>query len=165
MPVGMVIKMSYLEKMRPEHYLELYEVLREHDPTFDVDSYDQFVCIFNGLSGWTVMRDGMVIGMIALSHHTPGHDIMIHFCVDPGHRGRWVTRTALKTLFGHIFTTLGLVRATTLLVVGLNDEALRRVTEHLGFRAEGKTRKGIKIKGQFMDVITFGMLREECKWA
>jgi RimJ/RimL family protein N-acetyltransferase len=157
--------MSYLEKMRPEHYLELYEVLREHDPTFDVDSYDQFVCIFNGLSGWTVMRDGMVIGMIALSHHTPGHDIMIHFCVDPGHRGRWVTRTALKTLFGHIFTTLGLVRATTLLVVGLNDEALRRVTEHLGFRAEGKTRKGIKIKGQFMDVITFGMLREECKWA
>lgn len=157
--------MSYLEEMRPDHYPALYEILREHDPTFDADSYDQFVCIFNGLSGWTVMKGGKVIGMIALSHHTPGHNIMVHFFVDPECRGRWVTRSILRTLFGHIFGTLGLVRATTLLVVGFNDESLRKVTEHLGFTAEGKTRKGIKIKGQFMDVITFGMLREECKWA
>lgn len=157
--------MSWLVEMAPSHYRELYDVLKEHDPTFDADSFEQFACIFSSLSGWSVVEGDKVIGMIALSHHTPGHDIMIHFCVDPEYRGRWVTRSILRTLFGHIFGTLELVRATTLLVVGLNDESLRKVTEHLGFKAEGLTRKGIKIKGQFMDVITFGMLREECKWA
>lgn len=157
--------MSRLVEMNSSHYRELYDVLKEHDPTFDADSFEQFASIFDALSGWVVVENEKVVGMIALSHHTPSHNIMIHFCVAPELRGRWVTRSVLRTLFGHVFGALGLVRATTLLIVGINDESLAKVTEHLGFKMEGIVRKGIKVKGQFMDVITFGMLREECKWA
>jgi len=41
--------MSYLEEMRPDHYPALYEILREHDPTFDADSLDHMIACFQGL--------------------------------------------------------------------------------------------------------------------
>jgi hypothetical protein len=44
------LNMSYLRRCGPTTIRAL-EIIEEHDPTFDADSYDHFVCIFNGLSG------------------------------------------------------------------------------------------------------------------
>ena len=159
------MKMSYLEEMRPDHYPALYEILREHDPTFDADSLDHMIACFQGLEGWVVLsEDGVMVGMVAYSHFQPGLTIIIHGVVDKNWRGRWVTRRNLRTIFEKPYNELDLPRVSGYMVADLNIEQLWPIFKKIGFRLEGCIRKGFRFRGKLHDLYLVGMLREECRW-
>lgn len=164
MPVGMVIKMSYLEEMRPEHYPELYEVLREHDPTFAADSLDHMIACFQELEGWVVIKNDRVVGMVVFSGYQPRLNLIIHAVVRSDWRGRWMTKDGLRLVFGHAYNDLDVPKVSGYMVDGLNASELWPIFKKIGFTIEGNVRKGFLHNGKYYDLYPVGMLREECRW-
>jgi len=157
------ITMSWLVELSPIHFETLYEIAREHDPSFACDSLDHFVAALYSREGWVVEVDDKVVGCVTLSNLTPGIDVVIHVFVHTDYRKRWLNRAILKQIFTTCFVDLGCVRVTGWGVEGLTDEAIC-FQSRLGFKYEGTCRSATRIKGELRDVITVGMLREECRW-
>lgn len=153
-----------MDALNPSHYEQLYEVMKEHDPTFAAASFDHFVACMNALDGWAVMGNDEVVGMVGLTGFKPGLDVVLHGVVRPDWRGKWITRRHLKMVFGRIFEELKVPRVSGYMVSGLNEDQLSPFFAHLGFVREGVVRKGFLLKGESMDLVLVGMLREECRW-
>lgn len=156
--------MARLKPMTSAHFEALFGVLKAHDPLFDSPSYDHFAACMQALEGWAVTGNGQVVGMVGLSDFRPGLNVVIHGVVDPAWRGRWITRRNLEVVFGKIFGDLRLPRVSGYMVVGINLVQLDPFFRHLGFQIEGYVRKGFRLKGTLHDLVTVGMLREECRW-
>lgn len=71
----------------------------------------------------------------------------------------WATRHNLRALFGVPFTQFRLERIHTL--CSANDEGIIMFNKRLGFIQEGVHRQAWPMGG---DAISFGMLKNECKW-
>ena len=159
--------MLELVKLNPSHYEKLYEIAKVNDPTFDADSLDHFSAALTGLEGWTIQSDGEPIGAVLLSHFTPQLNVILHGFVRSDCRKRWLTRAMLREVYHYIFDELKVVRVSGFGIEGLTDVA-QNFLVRMGFKREcGEgfcIRKGIRIRGEYMDVITYGMLREECRW-
>jgi len=72
---------------------------------------------------------------------------------------RWCTRHNLKALFYFPFTQLGLRRVHT--QCDSSDEGAWMFNKRLGFKEEGRHKAAFP---SGTDAISFGMLREDCKW-
>lgn len=72
---------------------------------------------------------------------------------------RWASRHNLKALFSYPFIQLGLERVNT--QCDSTDEGLIMFNKRLGFKEEGRHRRAFPTGS---DAISFGMLKEECKW-
>ena len=159
--------MLELVKLNPSHYEKLYEIAKRDDPTFDADSLDHFSSILNGLEGWTIQANGEPIGSVLLSHFTPQLDIVIHAFTSREWHSKWFTKGMIKEVYGYIFNVLHVARVSSFGVSGLTNVA-QHFLERMGFKKEcGEgfcIRKGVRIRGEYMDVIPYGMLREECRW-
>lgn len=70
----------------------------------------------------------------------------------------WLNREYLFAIFDYPFNQAGCRRITAL--VDSNNFKSKRFVQSLGFREEGRLRKGTKTG----DLLVFGMLKEECKW-
>ena len=72
---------------------------------------------------------------------------------------RWATRHNLKALFRYPFIQLKLERVNT--QCDSTDEGLIMFNKRLGFKEEGRHRRAFPTGS---DAISFGMLKDECKW-
>ena len=72
---------------------------------------------------------------------------------------RWATRHNLKALFSYPFIQLRLKRVNTR--CDSQDQGVMMFNKRLGFVEEGRHRKAFS---NGSDAISFGMLKEECKW-
>lgn len=82
---------------------------------------------------------------------------MIHLVSDQS--VNWFNRYYIKFIFNYLFKILGLRRVTATVPVD-NQKALSFDTR-MGFQVEGMLRKA---EIGDVDMVIFGMLREECKW-
>ena len=72
---------------------------------------------------------------------------------------RWCSRHNLRNIFLYPFIQLNLER--TQAICAANDEGVIMFLERLGFKKEGLHRKAHLTGG---DALSFGMLKDECKW-
>lgn len=72
----------------------------------------------------------------------------------------WATRQYLKAVFSYPFTQLKLERVHT--ACSAQDEGAIMFNKKVGFKPEGYHRGAWILGG---DMISFGMLKGECKWA
>jgi RimJ/RimL family protein N-acetyltransferase len=152
-----------LLELSPTHFEALYEIARDHDPTFSSDSLDHFIASASALEGWAVEVDGKIVGCVTLNNLTPEIDIVIHVFIHSDYRKRWLNRAILKQIFTTCFVDLGCARVTGWGVAGMTDEAMC-FQERLGFKYEGTVRSAARIKGELRDVVLVGMTRSDCRW-
>jgi RimJ/RimL family protein N-acetyltransferase len=110
--------------------------------------------------GVTTLDRDDVVGTCTLAHLDLGQGrAEVGFALHPAHWGRGVMRTALHTLVGHAFGTLGLRR----LEADVDPRNLRSLhaLETLGFRREGLLRERWLVEGEIQDSVLLGLLRSE----
>lgn len=112
---------------------------------------------FNELcSAIGVVEDGKLIAGVIYSDYCPGHSIEMSVAsVDK----RWATRHNLKAFFHFPFIELRLERVWT--QCSAEQEGVIMFNKRLGFKQEGYHPKGWPLGG---DSLSFGMLKEGCKW-
>ncbi len=84
------------------------------------------------------------------------------FSVVIGERDYWgqgYTTEAAKFLFEHGFNKFNLGRIWT--GTAASNVGMRRVAEKLGMHEEGRFKSAVFLEGEYVDVVEFGLLREE----
>lgn len=103
-----------------------------------------------------VVEDGILIAGVVYSSYCPNHSIEMSVAsIDK----RWANRHNLKAFFSFPFIQLGLERVWT--QCSAEQEGVIMFNKRLGFKQEGFHPKGWPMGG---DSLSFGMLRENCKW-
>lgn len=102
-----------------------------------------------------MLENGKIVGGVVYTMYT-GTGIMMN--VAGGYKG-WINREFLHVAFSYPFKQLGCTRVSGL--VRVDNPVAQDFDERLGFKREGLIRKG---DDDGMDLIMYGMLREECKW-
>ncbi len=98
------------------------------------------------------------VGMFYLTHIIPEEQADVHYSFfDRRHRGRL---HLVKEMLKYGFKRYGFVRLNVWIPVYATKQAFEFVSQ-LGFKDEGKKRKGAYYKGKWFDVVLFGLLREE----
>lgn len=101
-------------------------------------------------------KDGQIVAVVVFDNFSDV-DCNIHIASD-GTKA-WMSKGLLVTTFAYVFLQLGLARVTGLVDAG-NADALS-FDEHIGFVREGYHPKAGSNGG---DMISLGMLRENCRW-
>lgn len=105
-----------------------------------------------------ICRDGTAIGNVSLSI-AGRHRGYVNYWLLPEHRGEGYATEAVELVVDHAFDALGLERVAAW-VVAFNDDS-RAVLERLGFTREGTTRHGRFARGEFHDMVIYGVLADE----
>lgn len=104
-----------------------------------------------------VVENGGIIAGVVYSGYCPNHSIEMSVAsVDK----RWCSRHNLEAFFSFPFIQLALERVWT--QCSAEQEGVIMFNQRLGFKQEGYHPKGWPMGG---DSLSFGMLREDCKWA
>lgn len=98
--------------------------------------------------------DERLLAAVIYSQYT-GHSMQLSVAADSP---AWCSRRTLRAFFTYPFKDAGCIRVTGM--VASDNEPSLSLCERLGFVREGVLRKAL---GE-IDVVVFGMLREECKW-
>lgn len=106
-------------------------------------------------------RDGRHIGNIALQRIDPVSRCA-EFAIVIGDRASWgkgYSKEAAALLLHHAFETLNLRRV----YCGTfeTNTAMKRLASHLGMRREGRRRQAAFKQNRYLDVIEYGLLRNE----
>lgn len=168
-----------LELMQVHHALELFMLVhenRQHLRTWlpwvdEIVSPQQYYAIIpqwlkeyaNHTSLQTGIRyKGELVGCIEL-HGLDFHNYqtsMGYFLAKKAEGNGIISRSA-KALIDYSFFTLQLNRVE--IRAGEKNTRSRAVPERLGFTLEGKIRQGENLRGQFHDILIYGLIKEEWK--
>lgn len=103
-----------------------------------------------------VVEDDRLIAGVVYSGYCPNHSIEMSVAsVDK----RWCNRHNLKAFFSFPFIQLALERVWT--QCSAEQEGVIMFNKRLGFKQEGYHPRGWPMGG---DSLSFGMLKEDCKW-
>lgn len=103
-----------------------------------------------------LVDNNCLIAGVVYSGYCPKHSIEMSVgSVDK----RWCNRHNLKAFFSYPFIQLGLERVWT--QCSAEQEGVIMFNKRLGFKQEGYHPKGWPLGG---DSLSWGMLREDCKW-
>jgi RimJ/RimL family protein N-acetyltransferase len=108
----------------------------------------------------TTVDDDVFVGVIVLMHFDWRHrHCEVGFWLAPGARGQGIARAAISLSIDWAFDGLGMrrVELTTL----LENTPTIRLAEDLGFTREGVMRARNFERGRVLDVVWFGLLRDE----
>jgi len=102
-------------------------------------------------------KDGSKIGFLGMG--VLGDWWEIGFVLIPSERGKGYGTEAVQIAVDYLFMSKGIVRiqAGTL----IDNVASQKVLEKVGFKREGRIRKGIFSWGNWVDLYLYGILREE----
>ncbi|KAB8141820.1 GNAT family N-acetyltransferase [Chloroflexia bacterium SDU3-3] len=133
---------------RPESLARWQREFEQHaeDPTEDL---------------FTIVADGLVIGFCTL-HQRNRRDSATQLGIGiyhPGYVGHGYGREAIGLLLDWAFYDQGW-RRVWLRAISVNERALKAYRK-IGFVEEGRLRQQAFFQGQYVDIITMGMLREE----
>ena len=79
--------------------------------------------------------------------------------IDPEKRGRGLGFQALSLLLAYLFDERRALRVW--FGTDIENVAMRRLGEHLGFRLEGTLRGGREVEGRLIDEVLYGMTRDD----
>ncbi len=101
---------------------------------------------------------GKIIGLVTLVRRAH-NKAAIGWALSIEHRGQGFATEAARALMAYGFTALGLhrIQATT----DSDNSASRKVMERLGMKPEGRLREAECHDGQWVDVLTYGLLAQE----
>lgn len=102
------------------------------------------------------IKDGRIIAAVIYTNYHPEHSIEMSIAsVDKS----WANRHTIRAFFKYPFIDLGVKRVQTLCSAKKGEVIM--FNKRVGFRAEGYHRQAWFDGG---DAVSFGMLKEECKW-
>jgi ribosomal-protein-alanine N-acetyltransferase len=108
-------------------------------------------------------KDGTKIGFITHFYelHVAGKQLEIGYSLVPSERGKGYCTEAAQLIVDYLF----LSKETPYIqaVTHIKNVASQRVLEKVGFKKEGIMRKRFYIRGEWTDMVTFSILREEWK--
>ena len=107
---------------------------------------------------WTAIGHEIGGEIVAAVFFTLGYsesDLEMHLVAKPGER--WMTSAFARCVFRYPFVQLGMRRVSA----SAESKPFTKMLKLLGFTSEGVKRKAAGGR----DVMMFGMLREECKYA
>lgn len=145
-----------------DHFEGLYQI-EKHWWQGNTIRFDQFCALLSRWEGLVFLDKGKVISGVGLSDFEPNCDVIMHCSAHPDYLGKWVSKRALRAVFGLVFHDLKLPRASSFSIPGITDLGAIFLFE-VGFTYEGRKRKRFLLNGQRHDIWLFGMLKEECRW-
>lgn len=102
------------------------------------------------------VKDGKIIAAVTYHSFQPNHSVEMSIAsVDK----RWATRHNLRAFFKYPFIDLRVKRVQTL--CSAKEDGVILFNQRLGFKPEGYHRCAWHDGG---DAISFGMLKDECRW-
>lgn len=106
-----------------------------------------------------IEHERIVVGDIALGLVAGGHVASIGYTLAPEHHGKGYAGEAAGAVLDALFASGEVHRATATLDPA--NHASMRVIEQLGFRYEGLARSSELIRGEWLDDMRFGLLRDD----
>jgi RimJ/RimL family protein N-acetyltransferase len=143
----------------------MYRIARAYEPFAESVTPEQFNLVVARQEGWLVADGDELAGYVSLSDFRPLHSVILHATIRPEYHSRWITKSVLGTVFGHLFhpDRLDLVKVYSYAVYGVTYAAAKAL-DQMGFKRIGVDRKGLMVGGQCYDTIRYEMLREECPY-
>jgi ribosomal-protein-serine acetyltransferase len=109
---------------------------------------------------YTIRHKGRVAGIIGYKEiDRINNKLEIGYWLGEHFQGKGIMLRSCKTLVDKAFTSMGMNRVQVRVAVG-NDKSSRIPTQ-LGFTLEGIMREGEWLRGQFVDLQVYSMLRRE----
>lgn len=87
------------------------------------------------------------------------HKVEIGYALDEAFRGRGLATTVTRRLMDYAFDTLDMNRVE--IHCAANNLASRAIPERLGFTHEGTAREATFVRGHYVDIEQYGMLKRE----
>ena len=109
----------------------------------------------------TLMEDGALVGAVGLILDPANDSAELGYWIGREHWGRGFATEAARAVVEWAFETLDLHRIHASHFP--RNPASGRVLEKLGMRREGRLREHVKKWGEYLDLVRFGILREELK--
>jgi RimJ/RimL family protein N-acetyltransferase len=108
-------------------------------------------------------KDGSKIGLIYHYYmlHPDGKLLEIGYALVPNERGKGYCTEATKIMVDYLFLLKETMRVQAMTDVG--NIASERVLEKAGFKREGTIRKAVFLRGEWVDLYLYSILREEWK--
>lgn len=133
---------------RPLNAPQLQKLLTEWN-----DGIDNFV--------FAVRESGRIIGMVNVDglNYANGHAEIGIALTEPGERGRGLAAEALKLLISFAFNELGLHRIWARIIE--DNLPSIHLFESIDFKLEGRMRQHVLRKGQYRDMLVYGLLKNE----
>ena len=168
------IKLCLREDRHAEELFALVDAnriyLREWLPWLDlnttVDDTRKFIKIsleqFAGNNGFqtAIVYQGEVAGIIGYNQiDWANRTVEIGYWLDANHQGRGIITRSCRFLVDYAFTELDLNRVVIRCAAG--NQKSCAVPERLGFKKEGTLRQAEWLYDHFVDLVVYGMLKEE----
>lgn len=106
-----------------------------------------------------VMREGRVIGDVAVGVDDDGHQAMIGYSIAPDEQGNGYATEAVASVVDALFGEPGMHRVSA--TIDPANLASRRVLDKLGFRHEGHAVSSVMVRGEWVDDDSFAVLADE----
>jgi RimJ/RimL family protein N-acetyltransferase len=120
--------------------------------------YENTIAATNGDTNLLVCDDGEALGAVDLFDVEHDHGTVAYWLA-PDARGEGYATEGLSLLLDYAFDTRGLHHVVAE-VFEFND-ASRALVERLGFEQEGRLREHVFARGEYHDVVQYGLLAEE----
>jgi RimJ/RimL family protein N-acetyltransferase len=166
-PEGVVTRNVWFMPLSMDNLKTLWEKSKQFDVLFTEEvrqSEQKFLELFlyegpNGpeTRGLFFVVDDFV-GVFYMDHIVPGIDAHVHYSFfDRRQKGRV---KLVKKMLRFAFESYGFRRLSVEIPLYATYNT-RKFVEEIGFKVEGRKRKGTQYKGEWFDVLQYGILREE----
>lgn len=149
----------------PELISQLGAPFRFINPEVDQRWFDSYMANRNTCVRCAIVEEenrDLILGLASLTNidHL-NQSAVFHIMIgDPNAQGKGAGSFAVKEMLHHAFMNMNL-RRVELKVLRSNTRA-QHVYEKCGFVKEGVLRKAVFKDGEFVDMLQYGILREEC---
>ena len=109
---------------------------------------------------WAITLDGGVIGIVGITFEAEHRIAVLGYGVDKGHWGNGFAGEGARAIVDHSFREYEQLKKIRAHTYGRNVKSTR-VLQKLGFAHEGTLRSNQFAKGEFIDDVIYGILREE----
>lgn len=168
-PEGTVERSVYRMSLSPDNIQRVYERAKKFRTLFtDEINGDprKFTETFISEEDGIIRANGLFwiiddyIGMYYMTH-IEEHDAKVHYTFfDRRHLGR---ETLTREMIKYVFDYFGFKRLSTEIPMYASKSTFDFVINRLGFTKEGRRRCAAEYKGQWFDVMTLGILKEEAE--
>lgn len=167
-PNGPVTRHVRLLRMTSNNLRTFWELSRKHKTLFSEEirgDFKRFTSVLFSQINGPVNLNGLLwvidnfVGVFYMTDVKIPNDAVVHYTFFDGrHRGR---TNLVKGMLQYGFRTFGFRRLSTEVPLYAKQQTHNFVSKSLGFRREGRKRKARMYDGEWWDVITYGILREE----
>ncbi len=107
-----------------------------------------------------VLKDGhRLVGSVCLNLVPQHHNAELGIWIDTAYHGKGIAQEACRAVIAFGFRSLALNKIFAMMF--RHNQAVQRLMQRLGMRYEGCRRQHLKKGDSFMDIVDYGILKEE----